>query len=154
MLASLSLLSLSLAGAASAKPLSTSPRYEARRDAPLAVAPLFVDHHPHGTVNNSYIVVLKDGASSVHVQNHLNFLEAVHSTNPLAGVVDAGLSHVYDSHIKGYAGKFSDATVDLIRGMPEVEYVEKDQLVHTMETQLGAPWVSFAISIATSARSR
>lgn len=139
MLASLSLLSLSLAGVATAKPLSTTPRYDVRRDAPLGLAPLHEEFHPHGSVNNSYIVVLKNDVSSLHVKNHLNFLAA--AGNLLASN-DDGVSHVYDGHIKGYAGKFGESTLDIIRGMPEVAYIEKDQVVHTTEVQKGAPWVS------------
>lgn len=137
MLASLSLLSLSLAGAASAKPLSTTPRFEARRDAPLAVAPLHTEFHPHGSVNGSYIVVLKDDVTDLHLKNHMHFLAA-----SAMSYGDDGVSHVYDGHLKGYAGKFDANTLDALRAMPEVAYVEQDQLVHTMEVQTSAPWVS------------
>jgi cerevisin len=137
---SFALLAITLVGAASAKPLSTSPRFDARDQPSLAVAPLVDNHHPHGTLNDSYIVVLKSDLTGVHVQNHLNFLEAAHQSNPL-NAIDAGLRHVYDGHIKGYAGKFSTDTVELIRTLPEVAYVEKDQIVHTTDTQRGAPWV-------------
>ncbi|TFK83434.1 hypothetical protein K466DRAFT_665835 [Polyporus arcularius HHB13444] len=142
------LLAVSLA---SAKPLSTS--YGTPRNvAGMTLAPFHVDEHPHGTVNNSYIVMLKDGVAPALMANHMNFLQNVHSADPEADAF-AGLTHVYDGHVKGYAGKFSAGTLDQIRMMPEVEYVERDQIVRTLEverynefeveklaTQKGAPW--------------
>ena len=68
------------------------------------------------------------------------------------GTVDGvdGVKHIYDGHVKGYAGAFSDAVIDRIRQLPEVDYVEKDQIVRTLDiepvitgykTQGNAPWV-------------
>ncbi|TBU40380.1 peptidase S8/S53 domain-containing protein [Dichomitus squalens] len=135
----------------SATPLSTyhdSPR----RVSGMTVAPLYVEEHPHGTVNNSYIIMLKDGTAPTLLANHMNFVQTVHAADPEADAF-AGLTHVYDGHILGYAGKFSKNVVDHIRMMPEVDYVEHDQVVRTLEverhadfetekhaTQKGAPW--------------
>ncbi|TBU58464.1 peptidase S8/S53 domain-containing protein [Dichomitus squalens] len=135
----------------SATPLSTyhdSPR----RVSGMTVAPLYVEEHPHGTVNNSYIIMLKDGTAPTLLANHMNFVQTVHAADPEANAF-AGLTHVYDGHILGYAGKFSKNVIDHIRMMPEVDYVEHDQVVRTLEverhadfetekhaTQKGAPW--------------
>ncbi|TBU22312.1 peptidase S8/S53 domain-containing protein [Dichomitus squalens] len=135
----------------SATPLSTyhdSPR----RVSGMTVAPLYVEEHPHGTVNNSYIIMLKDGTAPTLLANHMNFVQTVHAADPEADAF-AGLTHVYDGHILGYAGKFSKNVIDHIRMMPEVDYVEHDQVVRTLEverhadfetekhaTQKGAPW--------------
>ena len=149
------LLAVSLA---SAKPLSTA--YGAPRNvAGMTLAPLHVEEHPHGTVNNSYIIMLKDGTAPTLMANHMNFVQTVHAADPEADAF-AGLTHVYDGHILGYAGKFSDGTIDQIRLMPEVEYVERAQIVRTLEverysefevekhaTQKGAPWVSTSHTI-------
>ncbi|KAI9061436.1 hypothetical protein FKP32DRAFT_1613077 [Trametes sanguinea] len=132
----------------SATPLST--HYETTRQrAGFTLAPLIAEEHPHGTVNNSYIVMLKDGVEPALMQNHMNFIQTLHASDPLAHLFD-GLTHVYDSHVKGYAGKFSEATIEQLRLMPEVDYVEKDQIVRTLEverievekhaTQKRAPW--------------
>ena len=43
------------------------------------------------------------------------------------------MTHIYDTHIKGYAGKFTENTIDRIREMPEVDFVERDQLVEAVE---------------------
>ncbi|KAI0657726.1 peptidase S8/S53 domain-containing protein [Cubamyces menziesii] len=139
------LLAVSLA---SATPLSTYHE-PSRQRAGFTLAPLVAEEHPHGTVNNSYIVMLKDGIEPALMQNHMNFLQNVHASDPSSEMYE-GLTHVYDAHVKGYAGKFSEATVEQLRMMPEVEYVEKDQIVRTLEverievekhaTQKKAPW--------------
>ncbi|KAI8978229.1 peptidase S8/S53 domain-containing protein [Trametes punicea] len=132
----------------SATPLSTHHE-TTRQRAGFTLAPLIAEEHPHGTVNNSYIVMLKDGIEPALMQNHMNFLETLHASDPLSHLFD-GLTHVYDAHVKGYAGKFSEATIEQLRTLPEVEYVEKDQIVRTLEverievekhaTQTQAPW--------------
>ncbi|KAH9949280.1 peptidase S8/S53 domain-containing protein [Amylocystis lapponica] len=144
-------ISLLAATFVAANPLSTYP-YDARARSSVAYAPMTAAVHPHGTVNNSYIIMLKDDVAPVLMQNHLNFVQGVHAADALFGELD-GLSHVYDGHVKGYAGKFSSETLHQIRQMPEVDYVEQDQIVRTMdidvepdmlvesaETQKNAPW--------------
>ena len=150
---------LAVALSASASPLSTNPHALPRAGSPLAVAPLFVDEHPHGTVNNSYIVMLKPNVTPALLTNHMNFVSNVHANSDFAGDDAAGLRHVYDSHVKGYAGTFSEDVVDAIRQMPEVDYVERDQMVRTLDIdvglgsdsqtiQKGAPWVSYHMNSA------
>ncbi|KAJ3556664.1 hypothetical protein NM688_g1901 [Phlebia brevispora] len=135
------------------RPRSPPVPYDIPRErSPFSVAPLLVTEHPHGTVNNSYIVMLKQQTTPALMQNHMNFLQRTHAENPLMteDELTSGLRHVWDSHIKGYAGTFSEPVIDAIRQMPEVDYVEKDQIVRTLdidvsgpyghETQTGAPW--------------
>lgn len=141
----LSLLAVALVQGVQATPLSTHP-YDTRARSSFAQAPLLVEHHPHGTVNNSYIVMLRHDIAPELMDNHMNFLQLAHSESPLVesnGLSD-GLRHIYNGQIKGYAGRFSESTIERIRQMPEVDYVEKDQIVRTTEsaTQIGAPWVS------------
>ncbi|KAF8058777.1 peptidase S8/S53 domain-containing protein [Lyophyllum atratum] len=136
-----SLVALSLGSLASSTPLSTSPHVSPSYNSPLTLAPFVVSDHPHGSVNNSYIVVLKHDLPQSLKTNHFNFLEMAHSEDPLSG--DSGIQQVYDSHvISGYAGLFSEGVVQRLRAMPEVAYIEQDQIVRTMdiETQRGAPW--------------
>lgn len=151
----LSLLAVVLGAAAS--PLSTNPHDVPRERSQFAVAPLLMADHPHGTVNNSYIVMLKPHTTPVLLQNHVNFVQKSHDENPLVAddELTTGLRHVWDSHIKGYAGTFSENVVEQIRQMPEVDYVEMDQIVRTLDidtsgqpdVQLGAPWVSATASL-------
>ncbi|KAF9012664.1 serine-type endopeptidase [Cyathus striatus] len=117
-------------------PLSTPNDIPPRSS--LTLAPLVAEHHPHGSVNNSYIVMLKHDLPEHLRQNHLNFLQ--HASANVAGDEFTGIQHVYEGHIYGYAGKFHPNVVDQIRAMPEVAYVEKDQIVRTQEVQKGAPW--------------
>lgn len=75
--------------------------------------------------------------------NHFNFLQSAHNSDPL-DADGSGIQQIYDGHITGYAGRFTEQTIQQVRAMPEVEYVEQDQIVHTTEltTQKAAPWVS------------
>ena len=84
------------------------------------------------------------------MQNHINFLMAAHNADPLEGDDMAGISQIYEGHINGYAGRFTPNVLDQIRRMPEVAYVEKDQIVQTQEinTQKSAPWVSYPCIVA------
>jgi cerevisin len=139
------LLAASLASTALASPLSTSS-YNTQHRPYLGLAPLAEFEHVHGTINNSYIVVLKDDVPSSSMQNHLNFLQLAHHSDSLLGDgVATGLRHIYDSHIKGYSGEFTEGVLEQIRQMPEVDFIERDQIVRTMEfdtieNQKGAPW--------------
>jgi cerevisin len=89
--------------------------------------------------------MFKQDLASDMRENHFNFLQTAHSSDPFVADdgLHSGIRHVYD-HIGGYSGSFTDNVLDQIRSMPEVEYVERDQIVKTMEVQRFAPWVSFA----------
>ncbi|KAG1898950.1 peptidase S8/S53 domain-containing protein [Suillus fuscotomentosus] len=141
-LATWSLLAAALAPAVLATPLSTNP-YNIPSRPQLKVAPLIASDHPYGTVNNSYIVVLRDDLPQAVVQNHYNFLQMAHASDSLLGDgLAEGVRHFYDGHIKGYGGEFTENVIEQVRRMPEVSFVEKDQIVHTMDinTQKGSPW--------------
>ncbi|EIW80493.1 hypothetical protein CONPUDRAFT_82713 [Coniophora puteana RWD-64-598 SS2] len=142
-LLSWSLLAVSFATSGLSTPLSTSSNYASSRRPSFQPAPLHAFEHPHGSVNNSYIVVLRDDVPEQLVQNHMNFLQLAHESNSFLGNSNAGgIKHVYDGLLKGYAGEFADGVIDQVRMMPEVDYIELDQLVHTMDidTQKMAPW--------------
>ncbi|KAF9784070.1 peptidase S8/S53 domain-containing protein [Thelephora terrestris] len=124
-----------------ATPLST-PHDIPRERSPLALAPFHTlqAEQPDKVLNHSYIVMLKDDLHSSTVDNHFNFLQAAHEEDPLLIDGPVGISQVYNGHLKGYAGRFTDAVVQRIREMPEVAYVEQDSIVHALETQRFAPW--------------
>jgi cerevisin len=125
----------------SATPLSTNPDARARHS-PLSLAPLIASEHPHGTLNNSYIIVLKDNVSEELKVNHFNFLQALHTSNPLVGEELSGVQRVYEG-IHGYSGRFAESVIEQLRTLPEVDYIERDQIVRTqgVTQQTGAPWV-------------
>jgi len=144
----LSLLAISLAAAGSyATPLSTSPFYDPRQRSPLLLAPFLESEHPHGTINDSYIVMLKEDVSPSLLLTHINFLSFAYEEDPFFGD-DTGIHNIYDGHIKGYSGRFTPRVVEQIRSRPEVAYVERDQIVRTMDVQKGAPWVSLTCYIS------
>jgi cerevisin len=128
-----------------ATPLSTHSNPSSRQSQ-FTLAPL-INSVPT-PINNSYIVVLRDDVSPYQMLGHLDYLRDTHNSDPLVGV-ESGLKHIYDHTIKGYAGSFSESTIDKIRSQPEVEYVEQDQTVWASgpyEHQKGAPWVRFSPS--------
>ncbi|PBK61282.1 hypothetical protein ARMSODRAFT_965068 [Armillaria solidipes] len=141
-----SLYALSLAATVFASPLSTFSQHPPPSRSPLGLAPLIGDGHVHGTINDSYIVILKDGHPMM-LQNHLNYLQMTHQSDVLADQFD-GLRHVFNTHMTGYSGHFSPSTIEEMRKMPEVDFIEKDQIVKTLEietvdelsVQRGAPW--------------
>lgn len=88
------------------------------------------------------VVVLKPSVPTTFLASHLSEVTAHHSSSSLADDPEAGITNIYDSErLVGYAGKFDQATLDLIRSQEEVEFVELDSVVTTQETELGAPWV-------------
>lgn len=125
---------------AAASPLSTSHFVIDRSGSNqhLAIAPLHQSNVPENHVQDSYIVVLKP---DVDLTTHTNVVANAHAEDPLAGE-DSGLVHVYDGQIKGYAGRFTNSTIAKLRTMPEVDYIEHDQLVWASDIEKGAPWVS------------
>ncbi|KAL0571948.1 proteinase B [Marasmius crinis-equi] len=139
-----SLVALTLSSSAYATPLSTypNPNVNAPRRSFLDKAPLLQTEHYHGSINNSYMVILKNDSPKSIVDNHMNFLQSSHFTEHLVPE-HAGVRRIYDgAHIKGYAGEFSEQAIEQLRLRPEVDYVEKDQVVKIkeVETQKNAPW--------------
>jgi len=137
-----------------ATPLSTNT-YNIPNRPQLNIAPLTVSEHPYGTINNSYIVVLRDELPQAAMQNHLNFLQFAHASDSFLGDgVAAGIRHIYGGHLKGYAGEFTNNVIEQLRRMPEVDFIEKDQIIRTMdlETQKGSPWVSTCMDSVASVR--
>ncbi|KAG5964517.1 Cuticle-degrading protease [Claviceps arundinis] len=95
------------------------------RDQP---APLLT---PHGldVVADKYIVKFKDGIASLAVDETLSILQAK-------------ADFVYKHAFNGFAGHLTKDELKTLRGRPDVEYVEKDALMHinAFVQQPGAPW--------------
>ncbi|KAJ7085979.1 peptidase S8/S53 domain-containing protein [Mycena crocata] len=88
---------------------------------------------PHGTRNDSYIVMLKPTAV---LQRHLHFLQ-LGNVDGIQPLVD--IKNVY-GELAGYSGHFSKRLVDKIRALPDVKHVERDTILRTQDTQIQAPW--------------
>lgn len=130
-----------------ATPLSTPPNAPRTGSQRFAPAPL---HTPitqeHNILNNSYIVMLNPETSAASFSKHFAFLNFVASrSRTQQSNFEDSLEHIWDAGdvgVVGYSGKFSEDFVEQIRRMPEVEYVEKNQMVYALDTQKNAPWVS------------
>lgn len=88
-------------------------------------------------LKGQYMVMLKPGSDVATFMLHRQTIAAAQATADLhlADAEERGIRHVYDleGHIQGYAGKFSDDVLSYIRAHPEVDYVEQDSVVTTME---------------------
>lgn len=145
-------------------PLSTHVDDQAlRRPYPFTLAPLITPDTPaHRLVNNSYIVVLKQGLAQSQVLAHLDGVHNDLFSSDLMFRERRGLSAVLNMPgLQGYSGSFSEDTLHALRAHPEVDFIEREQLFHTMDydAQKNAPWVcsspcSAYLRILTSIQNR
>ncbi|KAF2655629.1 hypothetical protein K491DRAFT_704488 [Lophiostoma macrostomum CBS 122681] len=110
-------------------------------------------------VPNSYMIVFKKHVQASDAKDHHEWVQSIHTKSesdrmelrkrsqfPLVDEVFEGLKHTYTDVLKGYSGHFDDETIEQIRRHPDVEYIEKDSVVHTLgdkdehETEKNAPW--------------
>ncbi|KAL2255475.1 hypothetical protein VTK26DRAFT_3272 [Humicola hyalothermophila] len=82
-------------------------------------------------VPGKYIIKLKDGVANDVVDFILN---QISEFKP---------DHVYKGRkFKGFAGKINDALLDIVRAIPDVEYVEEEAIftINAYTSQTNAPW--------------
>lgn len=112
-------------------------------------------------VPNSYIVKFKKHVTDNSASDHHLWVQKIHGESEdervelrkrglFSGVEDAfrGLGHTYKigGDFLGYAGHFDDNTIEEVRRHPDVEYIERDSIVHTMAftedpvLESNAPW--------------
>ncbi|KAL1887873.1 proteinase B [Sporothrix stenoceras] len=128
-------------------------------------------------VPGAYIIKFKDHVDEKAAEDHHSWVKNIHDTwvktfpenkderilelrkrgfgLSLADEVFKGLKHTYKigSGFVGYAGHFDDSVIEQVRRHPDVEYIHRDTVVHTMkyqeievtkscspETEKGAPW--------------
>jgi cerevisin len=111
-------------------------------------------------VPDSYIVVFKKHVTEASATEHHSWVQDIHSAGeaertelrkrgqfPITTDVFEGLKHTYNiaGDFLGYSGHFDDSVIEEVRRHPDVEYVEKDSLVHALgesegETEKNAPW--------------
>ncbi|KAL3418833.1 hypothetical protein PVAG01_09054 [Phlyctema vagabunda] len=111
-------------------------------------------------VPDSYIVVFKKHVTEASASHHHSWVQDIHSEGetqrtelrkrgqfPLSSDIFEGLKHTYNigSDFLGYSGHFDDSVIEQVRRHPDVEYIEKDSIVHTMgntegELEKNAPW--------------
>ncbi|KAE9365398.1 serine protease [Stipitochalara longipes BDJ] len=110
-------------------------------------------------VPDSYIVVFKKHVSEAAASDHHSWVQDIHINNenertelrkrsqfPLTTDIFEGIKHTYNiaGSFLGYSGHFDDSVIEKVRRHPDVEYVEKDSVVHTLgdtgELEKNAPW--------------
>ena len=109
------------------------------------LAPLNEPEGEGKVIPGRYIVRLKRPHSSENTQ--VSGQQALRShgewlTTLLSGMRAAAgeVRHYYSSgHFHGYAGSFGEEVIDKIRERPEVDYVEKDQMVHVADWKVLKP---------------
>ncbi|PNS13902.1 Subtilisin-like protease [Sphaceloma murrayae] len=112
-------------------------------------------------IPDSYIVVFKKHVTHSLAAEHHGWVQDLHTTFqtkkrslgkrsqfPFVDTVFEGLKHTYNigGSLMGYSGHFDEDVLEHIRKHPDVDYIEKDQEVHTMATketpelEKNAPW--------------
>lgn len=111
-------------------------------------------------ISDSYIVVFKDHINEASALSHHDWVQQIHTQNevertelrkrsqtPIIDNTYHGLKHTYNLAGKflGYSGHFDEAIIEEVKKHPDVDYVEKDSVVHVMEymehkTENQAPW--------------
>jgi len=87
-------------------------------------------------IPDQYMIVLKKGLDPQEIEDHHNLLAEMIKSSPQSGLI-----HVYEmADLNGYAGTFPQDTIDAIRQLPHVDFVEQDQVVYALDTQKNAPW--------------
>ncbi|KAL2062246.1 hypothetical protein VTL71DRAFT_6512 [Oculimacula yallundae] len=141
---------------ASSAPTSSSFSTETIHE---GVAPL-ISSSNSVEVPDSYIVVFKKHVSEAAASSHHSWVKGTHAASessrtelrkrsqfPITTDIFEGLKHTYNiaGGFLGYSGHFDDEVIEQVRRHPDVEYVEKDSVVHTLgetegETEKNAPW--------------
>jgi cerevisin len=112
-------------------------------------------------IPNSYMIVFKKHVKQHHAATHHKWVKTMHTSReseraelrkksqiPILDQAFEGFKHTFDiaGGLLGYSGHFDDETIEQIRRHPDVEYIEKDSIVHTLgdepehEIEKNAPW--------------
>jgi len=105
-------------------------------------------------IADSYIIVFKKHVTHDVALVHHHWVQEVHeqktelrkrSQFPFSDTIFGGLQHTFNvaGNLMGYSGHFDDSVIEAIRRHPDVDYVERDQEVHTLgdaEVEKSAPW--------------
>ncbi|KJZ75831.1 Subtilisin-like proteinase Spm1 [Hirsutella minnesotensis 3608] len=124
---------------------------------------------PSQPIPDSYIIKFKEHVDDSAASNHHTWVQDIHqsgaqqrlelrkrSLDSVAADVFAGTKHTFSigKAFRGYSGHFHQSTIDKISSHPDVEFVERDTLVHIMrpveqehsedrcdgDTEKQAPW--------------
>ncbi|KAM0342087.1 hypothetical protein ACHAPU_009700 [Fusarium lateritium] len=156
-----SVITLSVAAVASAASFSVGTIHD--KAAPILSS---VDAE---TIPDSYIIKFKDHVDGAAASDHHMWVQDAHKQGEsermelrkrsiFSDKTFSGVKHTFDigEAFKGYAGHFDESMIEKVRNHPDVEFIERDTLVHTMvpvsnkdmitedkcdgETERQAPW--------------
>ncbi|KAL6903150.1 subtilisin-like protein [Trichoderma evansii] len=93
------------------------------------LAPLIATAKEQDLIADQYIVKFKEGSSP-------------HTIDEAITSITSEAHHVFQHVFRGFAGKFDQSTIDLLRSHPDVEYIERDAVVrvNAFVSQTDAPW--------------
>lgn len=80
-------------------------------------------------IPDQYIVVFRDDVS-----------DAPGLARRLAALEGVAVQHSYGKALKGFSGRMTAAAAGRLRGNPQVDFVEQDQVVTAVTTQTGVTW--------------
>ncbi|KAI5467954.1 peptidase S8/S53 domain-containing protein [Mariannaea sp. PMI_226] len=148
---------LSLAAVASASSFSVGTIHD--KSAPV-LSSTQAEHIP-----DSYIIKFKDHINEDTASDHHTWVQDIHKGGEQERLelrkrnlddftTFSGLKHTFKiGGFKGYAGHFHESIIEQVRNHPDVEFIERDTIVHTMlpidsqekdtcdpETEKNAPW--------------
>jgi len=114
------------------------------------------------TLPDSYIVVFKKHVTEASAAHHHSWVQEIHASSegeqaelrkrsqfPFTSGIFEGLKHTYNiaGDFLGYSGHFDESVIEKVRRHPDVDFIEKDSIVHTMgkkdndgEVESNAPW--------------
>ncbi|KAH7161205.1 hypothetical protein EDB81DRAFT_866711 [Dactylonectria macrodidyma] len=153
---------LSLAAVASANSLSVGTIHD--KSAPI------LSTIESESIPDSYIIKFKEHVDESAALNHHNWILDIHdggeqerlelrkrSESADDFISFSGLKHTFKiGDFKGYAGHFHESVIEKVRNHPDIEFIERDTMVHTMlpiesqdsvtedscdgETEKNSPW--------------
>ena len=122
-------------------------------------------------IPDAYIIKFKDHVDDSAASDHHSWIQNMHddgeqqrlelrkrSLSSTSEDIFSGMKHTFKigDAFKGYAGHFHESVIEQVRNHPDVEFVERDSIVHTMlpvdveskvteekcdgETEKQAPW--------------
>jgi len=113
------------AAAAAALAVSTAGTGVANAEAPV------VGTENPTAISGQYIVVMRPGASAN--ANRIAAAAAARSNG-------AEILSEYSAALQGFAARLPQRALDALRGNPNVDFIEADQVMSLTTTQTGAPW--------------
>ncbi|KAK0252146.1 proteinase B [Friedmanniomyces endolithicus] len=111
-------------------------------------------------IADNYIIKFKKHVTEKHAAIHHSWVQDIHlnvqtrkmdlrkrSQTPIMDDIFSGLKHTYNiaGSLLGYSGHFDEDVIEQIRRHPDVELIERDQEVHTLDSpdsaiEKNAPW--------------